>query len=181
MAYGPNTHQVPPEVDFVEHHLPSYHSTFQHISSYVHYDKRSHRYVPKREPVGSMAAQLPSPPQIEAGLLPVIHVDASAAGFSNIMDILKVKVPTEPKGVSAKGYSIRSMTNWEGVQDVLKRAATEYASKSGAKGKARVVGNFIGEKADPAKRLTAVIPDLGYTKPIVGTLSFLLDVRYIRT
>ncbi|KAF7526241.1 hypothetical protein G7054_g10818 [Neopestalotiopsis clavispora] len=122
-----------------------------------------------------MAARPSSAGQAKTTNLPLVTVDASAVGFSKIMNVLKDKVPTEPKGGSAKGYSIRSMTSWEGVQEVMDRAAAEHASKSGAKGKARAVANFIGNKADPAKRLTAVIPDSGYTKPIVGTLNFLLD------
>ncbi|ETS80034.1 hypothetical protein PFICI_07563 [Pestalotiopsis fici W106-1] len=122
-----------------------------------------------------MAAQSSSTPQIEMEPLPLINADVSTVGFSKIIDALMIKVPTEPKGGSAKGYSIRSMTTWEGVQEVMDRAAAEYASKSGAKGKARVVGNFIGNKGGSAKRITGVIPDFGYTKPIIGTLNFLLD------
>lgn len=177
MANGTTTHQVPPEVAFIENHLPLYHSTFQRISSYVHYDEQKRQYILKREPVQSMAAQRSPNPQIEAEPLPLITVDDSAAGFSKVMDVLMVKVPTEPKGGSVKGYSIRYMTSWEGVLEVMDRAAAEHASKTGAKGTARILGNFIGNKADPAKRITAAIPDVGYTKPIVGTLNFLLDVR----
>ncbi|KAI2619763.1 hypothetical protein GGS26DRAFT_595168 [Hypomontagnella submonticulosa] len=100
---------------------------------------------------------------------------AKIKSFPKVMEEFKAKHPKEPKGRQEKGCSIRSKTSWEGVLEVLDEAAAAYTTKSGIKGKIRRITQFIGDQADTAKRISSVIPEIDYSKPIIGALTFLLD------
>ncbi|KAI0854777.1 hypothetical protein F4860DRAFT_507949 [Xylaria cubensis] len=71
------------------------------------------------------------------------------------------RFPDEPQGRIEKGSSIRSKVSWQEVLEVLGNAASAYSTKTGIKG--------------AFKRLSRLVPDVNYTKPIVGTLVFLLQ------
>ncbi|KAI0376987.1 hypothetical protein F5Y04DRAFT_285406 [Hypomontagnella monticulosa] len=100
---------------------------------------------------------------------------AKIKNFPSIMEEFKAKYPKEPKGRSEKGCSIRSKTSWEAVLEVLDEAVAAYTTKTGMKGKIRRITQFMGDQADTLKRVTGVIPEVDYSKPIIGALTFLLD------
>ncbi|KAI0965234.1 hypothetical protein F4678DRAFT_485529 [Xylaria arbuscula] len=77
---------------------------------------------------------------------------------------------TELGGQLEKGSSIRSKTNWREVLEVLEEAATtynRYTTKTGFKGALK--------RANTLDRGLRVVQDINYAKPIVGTLTFILE------
>ncbi|KAK6203699.1 hypothetical protein LQW54_008905 [Pestalotiopsis sp. IQ-011] len=97
-------------------------------------------------------------------------------GFTELLADFKEKYPEEPKGRVEKGYSIRSKTRWEDVLRVLNDAAAVYATEAGARGALNKAKGLIEDKADLVERVSKLIPDVDYAKPILGTLTFLLVV-----
>lgn len=97
--------------------------------------------------------------------------------FSDLMKVFIKTHPNEPRGRVDKCFSIRNETTWEGVLRLLQSAGEAYQSETGFKGKLRKAGRFVGDKADVMKRVTVVIPEIDYSKPIVGALTFLLEAR----
>ncbi|KAK8083901.1 hypothetical protein PG996_002682 [Apiospora saccharicola] len=95
--------------------------------------------------------------------------------FTQIMTEFKEKHPNEPTARIEKGYSIRSKTGWEEVLKVLEDAAKEYDGTKGLKGAFKKTKGFIESKADTVQRVSSVVPDVDYAKPILGTLNFLLE------
>ncbi|KAK8021679.1 hypothetical protein PG990_006817 [Apiospora arundinis] len=85
------------------------------------------------------------------------------------------KYPVEPQLRPESGCSIRSKTSWQEVLAVLEASAAEYARDAGVKRAFNRAKEFIESKADTMERVTRVIPDIDYAKPIVGTLTFLLQ------
>ncbi|KAK7923527.1 hypothetical protein PG985_007598 [Apiospora marii] len=115
-----------------------------------------------------------APPQLEANRLgdsPTSQVKE----FNQIMAEFKERHPNEPAARIEKGCSIRSKTSWQEVLKVLEDAATEYARTKGFKGALKKTKEFIESKADTAQRVSSVIPDVDYAKPILGSLNFLLQ------
>ncbi|KAK8140096.1 hypothetical protein PG984_000162 [Apiospora sp. TS-2023a] len=113
-------------------------------------------------------------PRLEAtqlGISPASQVKE----FTQIMAEYKWIHPNEPAAHIEKGYSIRSKTSWQEVLKVLEDAAKEYAGSKGVKGALRKTKGFIESKADTVQRVSSVIPDVDYAKPILGTLKFLLE------
>ncbi|KAK6863746.1 hypothetical protein PG995_000274 [Apiospora arundinis] len=85
------------------------------------------------------------------------------------------KYPVEPELRLESGCSIRSKTSWQEVLAVLEDSAKEYARATGVKRMFNKAKEFIESKADTMERVTRVVPDVDYAKPIVGTLTFLLQ------
>ncbi|KAK8123097.1 hypothetical protein PG984_011767 [Apiospora sp. TS-2023a] len=104
-----------------------------------------------------------------------IEGQSQAQTFSCIMREFVVTYPNEPQGRVDKRCSIRNETSWEGVLHLLQSVGEDYQSEAGFKGKLRKAGRFVGDKADVMKRVTVVIPEIDYSKPIVGALTFLLE------
>ncbi|KAJ3578821.1 hypothetical protein NPX13_g1740 [Xylaria arbuscula] len=101
-----------------------------------------------------------------------------ADGFCSFPEVLKefkTKYPVEPRGRVEKGSSIRSKSSWQEVLTVLKDAATAYAANDGFKGMFKRAKGFIEDQADTIERGSRLVPDVSYSKPIVGTLTFLLE------
>ncbi|KAK8875057.1 hypothetical protein PGQ11_005571 [Apiospora arundinis] len=106
------------------------------------------------------------------------HGQSSASqliDFSNVMIEFEERYPTEPEALVERGYSIRSKTSWQEVLGVLDDAATEYATKKGFKGALKKTKEFIENKSDTFQRVSSLVPDVDYAKPILGTLTFLLQ------
>lgn len=96
--------------------------------------------------------------------------------FTEILSAFKEKFPNEPKGRVQKGYSIRSKTTWEEVLRTLNDSAVAYAAGGGSRGALNKVKEVIQDKADIVERVSRLVPDVDYAKPVVGTLTFILDV-----
>ncbi|KAK5636106.1 hypothetical protein RRF57_011818 [Xylaria bambusicola] len=94
--------------------------------------------------------------------------------FSEVLKELKKRVPEEPRGLAEKGCSIRLTSSWGDVLVVLDDAATAYARKDGFKGLFKRAKGFIEDQADTIERGSRLVPDVSYSKPIVGTLTFIL-------
>ncbi|KAI0404021.1 hypothetical protein F4802DRAFT_569435 [Xylaria palmicola] len=100
---------------------------------------------------------------------------AKIHNFPDIMGEFKDKFPMEPQGRVEKGRSIRSKATWKDVLSVLDQAAKDYAETTGLKGALKRVKVFIEDQADTIERVSALVPDVDYAKPIIGTLTFLLQ------
>ncbi|KAI0505427.1 hypothetical protein F5B22DRAFT_627737 [Xylaria bambusicola] len=94
--------------------------------------------------------------------------------FSKVLKELKIRFPEEPRGLTEKGCSIRRKSSWGDVLVVLDDVATAYAAKDGLKGLFKRAKGFIEDQADTIERGSRLVPDIGYSKPIVGTLTFIL-------
>ncbi|KAK8055024.1 hypothetical protein PG993_000251 [Apiospora rasikravindrae] len=95
--------------------------------------------------------------------------------FPEIMLEFKVKYPVKPEGRAERIFSIRSTTSWQEVLKVLDDAAAAYAKNKGFKGTLKKTKEFIESRADTVERMSKIIPDLDYAKPITGALAFLLQ------
>ncbi len=113
-------------------------------------------------------------------IAPSDAMETKIRSFPEIMKEFKNKFPVEPQGRVDKGSSIRSKTSWREVLLVLDDAAAAYAVKAGLKGALKRVKAFIEDQADTIERVSSLVPDVDYAKPIVGTLTFLLQVRSSR-
>ncbi|KAI1157804.1 hypothetical protein F5B18DRAFT_643541 [Nemania serpens] len=105
-----------------------------------------------------------------------VNTDAAKLpSFPEIMKEFEDRFPDEPQGRVKKGSSIRSKTSWKEVLVVLDSAAAAYAEKTGLKGRLKVLKTFAESQADTIERLSNLVPDVDYAKPIVGTIVFLLQ------
>lgn len=110
------------------------------------------------------------------GVQPGSSSVSRAKTFTEVMVEFKIKYPVEPEARVQKECSIRSKTSWEEVLEVLEASAAAYTRNTGLKGAFKKTKEFIESKADTVERVTKVIPDVDYAKPILGTLTFLLQV-----
>ncbi|KAI0185597.1 hypothetical protein EV127DRAFT_441217 [Xylaria flabelliformis] len=106
---------------------------------------------------------------------PVTVKAARLRSFPDIMKEFEKRFPDEPQGRIEKGSSIRSKVSWKEVLEVLGNAASAYSAKTGIKGAFKVIKTFVEDRVDTIERLSRLVPDVNYTKPIVGTLVFLLQ------
>ncbi|KAI8624702.1 hypothetical protein F5Y19DRAFT_452893 [Xylariaceae sp. FL1651] len=125
----------------------------------------------------SAQPSLPEPKVLGApkNMEPIAAKAAKLRNFPDIMKEFENRFPEEPQGRVEKGSSIRSKTSWQEVLVVLDNAAAAYASKNGLKGRLKVIKAFVEDRADMIERLSRLVPDVDYAKPIVGTLTFLLQ------
>lgn len=89
----------------------------------------------------------------------------------------KTRYPVEPEARVEKGYSIRAKTSWEEVLRVLDASATAYAGGKGFHGALKKTKGLIESKADTFERISRVVPDIEYAKPVLGALTFVFQVR----
>ncbi|KAI1298816.1 hypothetical protein F5Y03DRAFT_367124 [Xylaria venustula] len=127
-----------------------------------------------------MAGSQPSAPVIDDPFVtevmdPSNSIKQNAYSFSSAIQEFKIKFPTEPEGRLQKGSSIRSKTNWGEVLEVLEEAATAYTMKAGFKGAVKRAKGFIEDRVNTLDRGLHVVPDISYVKPILGTLTFILE------
>lgn len=183
MAAPSRIHLTSLAVDYIDNRLQIHHPAF--IGPPTHYDPNQERYVASRG-TEAMSIQRKSYLTAEPEILPdpsSSHDEKRPTSppqctFPDVMQRFKEDYPDEPKGRCEKDCSIRSKSSWEEVLDVLQAAAQAYLSKAGIKGKVRRAARFIGDKAEPVQRLTALVPEIDpYSRPIVGTLKIVLEVR----
>ncbi|KAK8008152.1 hypothetical protein PG991_010703 [Apiospora marii] len=170
MASPTRIRLVSPAVDFIDNHLSEYHQSLSSVEPSTHFDHALNCYVatpsergmnllhdvPLSSEPGSMV------PVEGSGLVGQPH----AQTFPLIMRMFMETYPDEPEGRVDKRCSIRNEASWVGVLHVLQSAGDNYQSESGLKGKLRKAGRFVGDKADVMKRVTVVIPEIDYSKPI---------------
>lgn len=119
------------------------------------------------------------PKVLNASSKDVVPATIDAAKLRNFPDIMKefeTRFPDEPQGRVKKGSSIRRKTSWNEVLTVLGNATKAYAEKTGVKGRLKGFKTFAEARADTTERLLNLVPDVDYAKPIVGTITFLLQV-----
>lgn len=170
-------------VDYIDNRLQIYHPAF--IRAPTHYSLEQERYVASSRPEAmsihrkfSLTAKSRNMPRLSCSDDEECATSPPLCTFADVLQRFKTDYPNEPKGRCEKGCSIRSNSSWEEVLNVLQSATQAYLSKTGIKGKVRMAARFIGDKAEPVQRLTALVPEIDhYTRPVVGTLKIVLDVR----
>lgn len=183
MAAPSRIHLTSLAVDYIDNRLQVHHPAF--IGAPTHYDPNKERYVASS---GSESMSVQHKWHLTAEPENVLNPTSShyakyptsppPCTFPDIMQNFIADYPDEPKGRFEKDCSIRSTSSWEEVLDVLQSAAQAYFSKTGIKGKVRRAARFMGDKAEPVQRLTALVPEIDpYSRPIVGTLRIVLEVR----
>ncbi|KAK7915164.1 hypothetical protein PG985_012867 [Apiospora marii] len=182
MASPTRIRLVSPAVDFIDNHLPEYHQSLSSVDPAAHFDHNLNRYVAEPSSRGMNLLQngpLSSEPESMALVENAGAVEGQSHGrpFSDIMRLFIETYPNEPRGRVEKCCSIRNETTWEGVLQLLQSVGADYQSETGFKGKLRKAGRFMGDKADVMKRVAGVIPEIDYSKPILGALTFLLEAR----
>lgn len=171
---------VSPAVDFIDNRLSDHHPAF--VDPPTYFDHNLDRYVMATTGTES-ALQIAGPITREPGALiasETLTVGSPASqvySFSQILTEFRSAFPVEPKGRVDKKCSIRSATNWGEVLEIVELSGEAYYSSSGVKGKVRRAARIVGDRADTLKRVTGVVPDVDYSRPIVGALTFILDVR----
>lgn len=171
---------VSPAVDFVDNRLSDHYPAFADMPA--HFDHTLDRYVAAQAGPEITILQditVTSEPDTitTAGSSRPAPETPKAHAFPDIMVGFTRQYPLEPKGRVEKHCSIRGKCSWEEVLEVLESAGEAYMTNVGVKGKVRRAARFIGDKADVMKRVTSVVPDVDYSRPILGTLTFLLEVR----
>lgn len=168
---------ISPAVDFIDNHLLAYHPAFANPPT--HYDPILKRYVvlPMSDVMSSRQVTALSHGPHDERRQEEDSATMSTNQFATIMKQFIVTYPQEPKGHVEKGCSIRSESSWEGVLEILQSAAQAYNSRSGVKGAIRRVARFVGDSADRIERVTRLVPDIDYLKPMTGALTILLEVR----
>lgn len=182
MASPTRIQLVSPAVDFIDNRLPEYHQSLSSVDPSAHFDHSLDRYVATKSRRGMNLLQN-APLSSEPESLALAEGSGSGGGqshaqiFPGIMREFIDTYPDEPEGRVDKRCSIRNETSWEGVLHLLQSVGEDYQSETGFKGKLRKAGRFVGDKADVLKRVTVVIPEIDYSKPVVGALTFLLEAR----
>ncbi|KAK7985706.1 hypothetical protein PG988_003328 [Apiospora saccharicola] len=175
MASPTRIRLVSPAVDFIDNHLPEYHQLLSAVDPSAHFDRSLNRYVAEPSRRGMNVLQngpLSSEPDSMVLMENTGSIEEShAQTFSGIMREFIETYPDEPQGRVDKRCSIRNETSWDGVLHQLQSVGEDYQSEAGFKGKLRKAGRFVGDKADVMKRVTVVIPEIDYSKPIVGALT----------
>lgn len=168
---------ISPAVDFIDNRLSTHHPAF--VDPPTYFDSTLNRYIVSPQMSSDQMTALnyvsnasSHPGDSRKGDL----ATASTDQFPTIMEQFITTYPQEPKGRLEKDCSIRSKRSWEEVLEVLQSAAHAYHSKSGAKGTIRRAARFIGDRAIPIKRITSLIPEVDYSRPMIGTLTILLEV-----
>lgn len=97
--------------------------------------------------------------------------------FLDIMLEFKIRYPVEPEARVEKWYSIRAKTSWEEVLKVLDNSATAYAKGKGLQRALKKTKGVMENRADTFEKISRIVPDVDYTKPILGAVIFILQVR----
>lgn len=184
MASSNSIRLVSPAVDFIDNRLPEHHPSLSAVDPSTYFDHAQDRYVVTRSRHEmNLLQNAPLSEESEGVALGKVECPVSAAGnghartFSDTMREFIKDYPNEPEGRIDKECSIRQQISWEGVLHVLQSTGEKYLTKQGFKGKVRKAARFVGDKADVMKRVAGVIPEVDYSKPIIGALTFLLEAR----
>jgi hypothetical protein len=176
----PSIHLQPPSVDFIDNRLPAIHDVFKH--SDVHYDPALQKYVQTQtitdaDGLDASTSQALDQPNYTFG---DIGESEKFWGliFPEAMKKFIQEYPNEPKQRDKSGYSIRTQTKWNGVNEQLHKAREVYdGTKQGFRGRCKRVFRKIGDNtAEPAQNIIRVIPDIDYVSPILGAVQLLLNV-----
>ncbi|KAI0451720.1 hypothetical protein F5B21DRAFT_506913 [Xylaria acuta] len=81
--------------------------------------------------------------------------------------------PKNMEPIAAKAAKLRSFPDI--MKEFENRFPEEPQGRTGLKGKLKVIKTFVEDRADTIERLSRLVPDVDYTKPIVGSLTFLLQ------
>ncbi|KAL9477451.1 hypothetical protein ACSS6W_007292 [Trichoderma asperelloides] len=179
----PSIHLQPPSVDFIDNRLPAIHDVFRDRD--VHYDPVLQRYVENRTlTYANESGDGESQDNSQALVQPSYsfgNVGESEKFWGLIFpDAMKKFIqesPNEPKQRDKSGYSIRTQTTWDGVNEQLHKAREVYdGTKQGFRGRCKRVFRKIGDNAaEPAQNIIRVIPDIDYVSPILGAVQLLLN------
>ncbi|KAL6904148.1 hypothetical protein GGI43DRAFT_399716, partial [Trichoderma evansii] len=179
----PSIHLQPPSVDFIDNRLPAIHDVFRDRD--VHYDSVLQRYVENRiitDADGSGAGE--SQDNSQAVVQPSYSFGDVGDSekfwgliFPDAMKKFIQEHPNEPQQRDKSGYSIRTQTTWDGVNEQLHKAREVYdGTKQGFRGRCKRVFRKIGDNtAEPAQNIIRVIPDIDYVSPILGAVQLLLN------
>lgn len=189
----PELDRQPLAVDYIDNHAPRLHPAFAQRGS--KYDPALGRYVLTAPSLTAAAdepkMQPPPPPSLtrEASSVSQTTVatedDVTTAEsmrfwdevFPEAMERLKAK-SAEPEGREAAGCSIRGLTDWRQVYQVLERCHQLYIDDSSwTKKFKKGFRSFSDHGAVPMQNAWQMIPDVSYISPVRGTIDILFDVR----
>lgn len=181
----PSIHLQPPSVDFIDNRLPDFHDVFRDRD--VRYDPVLRRYVENRAitdgRVSDAGESLDNGQALVQSSYSFGDVGHSEKFwgliFPDAMEMFIQEYPNEPKQRDKSGYSIRTQTTWDGVNEQLHKAREVYdGTKQGFRGRCKRVFRKIGENTvEPAQNIIRLVPDIDYVSPVLGAVQLLLSVR----
>lgn len=182
----PSIHLQPPSVDFIDNRLPTIHDVFKH--SDVHYDPVLQKYVQTQSITDADGLDAGKNRDNNQALVQPNYTFGDIGEsekfwgliFPDAIRKFIEEYPNEPKQRDKSGYSIRTQTTWNGVNEQLHKAREVYdGTKQGFRGRCKRVFRKIGDNTvEPAQNIIRVIPDIDYVSPILGAVQLLLNVRF---
>lgn len=168
------TSSQPVAVDFMDNQLREYHPAFS--GNMTRYDLKRDAYFPTSDSDTRTTAggcQAPSKPEQ--------HQVASTTPWDSIFDpamhMFVQEHPVEPARRAESGYSIRGMSGWDQIFDILKRAQETFEHPAGKRG---YVGLSLRKVVDNSQKLSgavALVPELeGMTSSVLWVVKALLKV-----
>ncbi|KAK4160628.1 hypothetical protein QBC43DRAFT_325297 [Cladorrhinum sp. PSN259] len=160
----PKTSSQSLAVDFIDNRMPEHHPAFSNPPTRYH--NAIGRYIPKQRLVSAGKRPLPSPLET---------MEFWASIFPLAMSQFKAKCPLEPKGRLESGQSIRALTCWADVYNLLCESRERYENPQGRTGVFKRGFRKAVDSAQPARSAIKFIPDNNYLAPVVGALSMIFD------
>ncbi|PON27164.1 hypothetical protein TGAM01_v204113 [Trichoderma gamsii] len=179
----PSIHLQPPSVDFIDNRLPNFHDVFRDRD--VHYDPVLRRYVENRTITDRSVSDAGERQDNSQALVQSSYSFGDVGDsekfwgliFPDAMKKFIKEYPNEPKQRDKSGYSIRTQTTWDGVNEQLHKAREVYdGTKQGFRGRCKRVFRRIGENTvEPAQNIIRLVPDIDYVSPVLGAVQLLLS------
>jgi hypothetical protein len=180
---APELHRQPLAVDYIDNHAPRLHPAFAQRGS--QYDPEVGRYILTSPPMAGSDNALQHPITREASSKPpcmaIGPAPAQAMGFWDEVfpEAMRrlTKNTEEHKDREIDGYSIRSLTGWDHVYQVLERCHQEYVDDtSWTKKVKKGWRTFSDNAAVPGQNALKLVPDIYFLTPVRGTIDILFDV-----
>ncbi|KAI1268649.1 hypothetical protein F5Y18DRAFT_424011 [Xylariaceae sp. FL1019] len=160
-------------VGFIDNHARDYHAMFTNndtqfnskLGEYRAKTDTGEKTVP-RSPDCSYVNR-PRPPRWDS-------MDFWAQIFGLAMHRFRTIHPQEPKGRAENGCCIRLAENWEAVFAILQTAQEKYETPNGTRGNIKKRFRGVMKHTQPLAQIVALIPDVDYISPVVGTLDIIM-------
>ncbi|KAH6608458.1 hypothetical protein Trco_001804 [Trichoderma cornu-damae] len=182
----PSIHLQPPSVDFIDNRLPNIHDVFRHrddvrfdpvLQKYVQ-NHHQHTVIDEPDAGGSRGnnGQVLTQPHYTFGDIGESEKFWGLIFFESMKKFIH-EYPNEPKMRDKSGYSIRTQTTWNGVNEQLHKAREAYdGTRQGFRGRCKRVFRKIGhDAAEPVQNMIRVMPDIDYVSPVLGAVQLLLN------
>lgn len=163
-------------MDFIDNRLAQYVQAFD--GNTAKYDFKVGYYVPTEGDQTEMQnpkAEAPRPRHSE-----VMKMTLWDTIFTTAMKLFLSEHPNEPKKRRESGFSIRELSGWDGVNDVLQRAKETFEHPVGIRGH---FGVAMRKTVINSQRITgalALVPEVDFTSGVLSVVRTLLAVRSLR-